>query len=80
MLAWLDRGGRFLGRLTPRQNRSAEPRLAQYRLALDSAARLSRAKTVAVAKVANAAAVLRRLQSNRPGRLEGVMYLGRVVV
>lgn len=70
MLAWLDRGGRFLGRLTPRQNRSAEPRVAQYRLALDPAARLTRAKTVAAAKVANAAAVLRRLQSNRPGRPE----------
>ncbi len=70
MLAWLDRGGRFLGRLTPRQNRSPEPRLAQYCLALDPAARLTRARTIAAAKVANAAAVLRRLQSNRPGRAE----------
>ena len=70
MLAWLDRGGRFLGRLAPRQNRSAEPRLAQYRLALDPAGRLARAKAVAGAKVANAAAVLRRLQSNRPGLTE----------
>lgn len=70
MLAWLDRGGRFLGRLTPRQNRSPQPRLAQYRLAHDPEARLARARTVAVAKVANAAAVLRRLQSNRPGRPE----------
>lgn len=66
-VAWFTWNGRFQGRLTPEAARSGDLRLAQFRVASEPAAALALARQVVIAKGANAAAVLRGLQSNYPG-------------
>ncbi|CAK0779646.1 CRISPR-associated endonuclease Cas1 3 [Azospirillaceae bacterium] len=69
-LAWMDHGGRLLGRLVPPLGRSAESRIGQYRLAMDMQARMTHARVLIRAKLNNAVETLRQLQSNRSGRPE----------
>jgi CRISPR-associated protein Cas1 len=66
-VAWLSASGRFLGRLTPARDGGAEGRLAQYAAATDPERALEVSRAIVTGKLANAAALLRLLQSNRPG-------------
>ncbi len=66
-VAWFRRNGDFLGRMVPEAARMGDLKLLQYRAAVDEAGRLERARRLVAAKLANAAAVLRDIQSNRPG-------------
>lgn len=66
-LAWFSRHGRLLGRAVSELSRSAEGRLGQYRRAENPVARLAFAKTIVDAKIRNEIALLKGLQSNRPG-------------
>lgn len=66
-VVWLTRGGELLGRTVGPMPRSADIRLRQYAAASDVAARLSRATGAVQAKLLNAQAVLRDIQSNNPG-------------
>lgn len=66
-VAWFRRNGDYLGRLVPEAARSGDLRLLQYRAAIDEAERLAWARRIVAAKLANAAAVLRDVQSNRHG-------------
>lgn len=65
-VAWLSSAGRLLGRIVPAQSRSADLRLAQYRAAIDDAARLTLARSFASAKMRNAAQTLRRAFHHDP--------------
>jgi len=67
-VSWFTRGGDFVGRLVPEISRTADLRLAQYRLAHDGDAALALSRAVVGAKLRNAAAVLSALRANRPGR------------
>jgi len=66
-IAWFSWNGEFLGRIVPREPRNADLRLLQYAAAHDPPVRLARARAVVAAKLANAVAVLRAVQSNDPG-------------
>jgi len=66
-VAWLTRGGRLLGRVVSQLSRSGGTRLSQYRRMDDETSRLVFAREVVTAKIANSAAVLRGVQSNRRG-------------
>ncbi|CAK0751674.1 CRISPR-associated endonuclease Cas1 3 [Gammaproteobacteria bacterium] len=66
-VAWFSWNGRFLGRMVPAAARSGDLRLAQYQAMVDTNAAIQFARTVITAKCVNAAAVLRRIQSNQPG-------------
>lgn len=65
--AWLTRGGEFLGRTVGAMPRSADIRLRQYAAASEAETRLARAADAVRAKLLNAHAVLRDIQSNNPG-------------
>lgn len=66
-VAWLKRNGEILGRTVEAMSRSADIRLRQYAAATESATRLQWAVTVVNAKLRNAHAVLRDIQSNESG-------------
>ncbi len=64
-VAWFRRNGDFVGRLVPELSRTADLRLAQFRLADDEHQALPLAQTFVAAKLHNAAGVLAALRSNR---------------
>ena len=66
-VSWMSRNGRLLGRLVPELSRTADLRLLQYRLFEDADARLALGRLFIEAKIANAAALLSALRSNRSG-------------
>ena len=72
---WMSRNGRLLGRLVPELSRTADLRLLQYRLSEDSDAALALGRLFIEAKIANAAALISALRSNRPG----VRQFGKVI-
>ncbi len=74
-IAWYTWGGDFQGRLTPKNARSGDLRLAQMRMALDASSSLAMARRIIAAKCGHAAEVLRRIQSNQPGLLDLAMVL-----
>lgn len=65
-VSWLKRNGEFLGRTAEAMPRSADIRLRQYAAATEPATRFQRAVAVVNAKLRNAHAVLRDIQSNEP--------------
>jgi CRISP-associated protein Cas1 len=69
-MALLTRSGRLRGQLTPPKAKNVLLRMAQYELARSEAFPLRFAREVAAAKIANAAAVLRRHRRNHPDRLD----------
>jgi len=64
-VAWFRRNGDFVGRLVPELSRTADLRLAQFRLADDGQQALPLAQTFVAAKLHNAVGVLAALRSNR---------------
>ncbi len=64
-IAWFRRNGDFVGRLVPELSRTADLRLAQFRLADDERQALPLAQTFVAAKLHNAVGVLAALRSNR---------------
>ncbi len=74
-VAWFRANGDFVGRLVPELSRTADLRLAQFRLAGDEHRSLPLVRTFVSAKLRNAAGVLTALRSNRRGQ----PALGRVI-
>lgn len=74
-VAWFRANGDFLGRLVPELSRTADLRLAQYRMVSDANQSLSLARVFIAAKLRSAIEVLAAVRSNRPGRPE----LGRAI-
>jgi CRISP-associated protein Cas1 len=69
-IAWLTHSGRFLGRLSPAREGGVEARIKQYNVANNTEESLEIAKSIVEGKLSNAAALLRYMQSNRPGTSE----------
>ncbi len=67
-VAWFRATGRFMGRLVPELSRTADLRLAQFRMAEDRSQGLQLARTFISAKIHNAIGVLTALRSNRRGQ------------
>ncbi|HID24328.1 MAG TPA: CRISPR-associated endonuclease Cas1, partial [Planctomycetaceae bacterium] len=65
-VSWLTGTGRLLGRIVPPTASGGDLRVRQYAAWHEAQARFLRAKRVVRAKMANAAAVLREIQSNYP--------------
>ncbi len=72
---WMTRNGKLLGRLIPELSRTADLRLRQYRLFDDADAALVLGRQFIEAKIANAAAMISAIRSNRSGKRE----LGAVI-
>jgi len=72
---WMKRNGKLLGRLVPELSRTADLRLRQYRLFDDVDAALALGRQFIEAKIANAAALVSAIRSNRSGNQE----LGAVI-
>ena len=66
-VAWFRANGDFVGRLVPELSRTADLRLAQFRMVTDERRALLLAQTFVSAKLHNAAGVLTALRSNRRG-------------
>ncbi len=66
-VAWFRANGDFVGRLVPELSRTADLRLAQFRMGTDERQALPLAQTFVAAKLHNAAGVLTALRSNRRG-------------
>ncbi len=66
-VAWFRANGDFVGRLVPELSRTADLRLAQFRMADNDQQALPLAQTFVSAKLHNAAGVLTALRSNRRG-------------
>ena len=66
-VSWFRRNGDFVGRLVPELSRTADLRLAQFRMADDAGTALPLARTFVAGKLHNAAAVLTAVRSNRRG-------------
>ena len=64
-VAWLQANGNFMGRLVPELSRTADLRLAQFRMADDESQALALAQTFVAAKLHNAVGLLTALRSNR---------------
>ena len=64
---WMRRRGKLLGRLVPELSKTADLRLRQYRLSDDADAALALGRLFIVAKIANAAALVSAIRSNRSG-------------
>ena len=64
-VAWLQANGNFMGRLVPELSRTADLRLAQFRIADDEQQALALAQTFVAAKLQNAVGLLAALRSNR---------------
>ena len=67
-VAWLQANGDFMGRLVPELSRTADLRLAQFRMADDEQQALTLAQTFVAAKLHNAVGLLTALRSNRRGQ------------
>ncbi len=67
---WMKRSGKLLGRLVPELSKTADLRLHQYRLFDDEGAALAIGRLVIEAKIANAAALISSIRSNRAGNPE----------
>lgn len=65
-LAWFKRNGDFIARLVPELSRTADLRLAQFRMADDEETALPLARNFVAAKVHNACSILSAMRSNRP--------------
>ncbi len=72
---WMSRYGRLLGRLVPELSRTADLRLRQYRMFEDSSAALALGRLFVEAKIANSAALISALRSNR----KGIQEFGAVI-
>ncbi len=66
-VAWFRANGDFVGRLVPELSRTADLRLAQFRMVANEQQALPLAQTFISAKLHNAASVLTALRSNRRG-------------
>ena len=66
-VSWISRGGALLGRLVPELSRTADLRLHQFRTIENTATAMELGRRFVDAKLANAAALLSTLRSNRPG-------------
>ncbi|MDE0209875.1 MAG: CRISPR-associated endonuclease Cas1 [Boseongicola sp.] len=75
---WMSRNGRLLGRLVPELSRTADLRLRQYRMFEDTDAALALGRLFIEAKIANAAALISALRSNRPGIREFGTVIGEL--
>ena len=64
-VAWLQANGNFMGRLVPELSRTADLRLAQFRMADDEQQALALAQIFVAAKLHNAVGLLTALRSNR---------------
>ena len=64
-VAWLQANGNFMGRLVPELSRTADLRLAQFRMAADEPQALALTQTFISAKLHNAVGLLTALRSNR---------------
>ncbi|MBF0141562.1 MAG: CRISPR-associated endonuclease Cas1 [Magnetococcales bacterium] len=69
-VAWYTWGGDFQGRLTPKNARSGDLRVAQMRMALDASLSLAMARKILRAKCLHGAEILRGIQSNQPGLVD----------
>ncbi len=69
-VAWFRRSGDFLGRLVPELSRTADLRLAQFRMISDDVRSLELARVFIASKLRSAIAVLSAVRSNRAGRPE----------
>ena len=69
-VTWFRANGDFLGRLVPELSRTADLRLAQFRMITDETQSLHLAKKFIEAKLCNAIGVLSAIRSNRAGRPE----------
>lgn len=67
-VAWFRRNGNFMGRLVPELSRTADLRVAQFRMANDEVQALRLARTFILAKIQNAIGILTVLRSNRRGQ------------
>ena len=80
-VSWFTRGGALLGRLVPELSRTADLRLHQFRTIENTASAMELGRCFIDAKLANAAALLSTLRSNRPGEprfSETIAHLGRL--
>ena len=64
-VAWFRANGNFMGRLVPELSRTADLRLAQFRMADDEPQALALAQTLVAGKLHNAVGILTALRSNR---------------
>ena len=67
-VAWFRANGHFVGKIVPELSRTADLRLAQFRMAEDESHALPLARTFVCAKVHNAVGMLAALRSNRHGQ------------
>lgn len=67
-IAWFRTNGDFVGKTVPELSRTADLRLAQFRMAEDESQSLPLARTFVWAKVHNAVGMLAALRSNRHGQ------------
>ncbi len=67
-VAWFRSNGDFVGRLVPELSRTADLRLAQFRMVCDDDRSLDLARTIIAAKLRSAISVLSAVRSNRPGK------------
>ena len=67
-IAWFRANGDFVGRIVPELSRTADLRLAQFRMAEDESQALPLARIFVSAKVHNAVGMLAALRSNRHGQ------------
>jgi len=80
-VSWISRRGTLLGRLVPELSRTADLRLQQFRTIENAASGMELGQCFIDAKLANAAAFLSTLRSNRPGEprfAETIAHLGRL--
>ena len=79
-VSWFTRGGDFLGRLVPELSRTADLRLLQFRLADDGNAAAGLGRAFIGGKLRNAAAMIKAIRSNRPGKerfAEAMLHIRR---
>ena len=67
---WMKRSGKLLGRLVPELSKTADLRLHQYRMFDESSSALAIGRLFIEAKIANAAALISAIRSNRTGSRE----------
>ena len=80
-VSWISGGGALLGRLVPEISRTADLRLCQFRTIENTASAMELGRCFIDAKLANAAAFLSTLRSNRPGEPrfgQTIAHLGRL--
>ena len=80
-VSWISRGGALLGRLVPELSRTADLRLHQFRTIENTDSAMELGRSFVDAKLANAAAFLSNLRSNRTGEPrfgQTIAHLGRL--